>query len=209
MSHSFKTSLGFSDDDGFMSAHDVFPEACATITPVVRKASDADLDLSTPCSDYDLRALVDHFAGTTGALARAGAQQPLDAADPWGSTTRVADGDWAATLTANLQAMADGWSQPQAWQGSVDTGGGEMPARSVGDMALIEVMVHGWDLARATGQELEVSPDLGAEVRRLVEETADLGRQMEAYGPAVEVSPDASDFERALAAAGRDPGWSA
>lgn len=187
----------------------MFPEACRAASAVLVRAADAVLDGPTPCSGFDLRALVDHVAGTTGALARAGSGQALDPEDPWGGRTTVTDGDWSAALATNLDAIAAGWSRPVAWNGVVDTGGQEMPAQMIGEMALIEVMVHGWDLARATGQDLVVSPELGGEVRRVVEETAELGRQMEAYGPEVTVTGPVTDFERALTLAGRDPHWTA
>ena len=60
-----------------------------------------------------------------------------------------------------------------------------MPARSLGEMALIEVLLHGWDVARATDQQVDVSDALGAELLRCVAETADLGRQVGAYGTKV------------------------
>lgn len=192
-----------------MSAIEMFPEACRTVAEVVARSGDAELDRPTPCTGFDLRGLVNHAAGTTGALARAGAGQALDPDDPWGGQTDVTGGDWSGALTANLGAIADGWSRPEAWAGMVDTGGHEMPARFIGEMALVEVMLHGWDLACATGQDLLVSPELGREVRRVIEETAELGRQMEAYGPAVAVVGPVTDFDQALATAGRDPRWTA
>jgi uncharacterized protein (TIGR03086 family) len=80
-----------------------------------------------------------------------------------------------------------------------------MPARSLGEMALIEVLLHGWDVARATDQQVDVSDALGAELLRCVAETADLGRQVGAYGTAVPVADNASDFAKALGLAGRTP----
>lgn len=185
----------------------MFPEACRAVSAVIASAADAELDRPTPCTGFDLRGLVNHAAGTTSALARAGSGQALDPDDPWGGRTEVTDGSWSEALIANLHAIADGWSRPEAWVGTVDTGGHEMPARFIGEMALVEVMLHGWDLARATGQDLVVSPGLGREVRRVIEETAELGRQMGAYGPEVAVTGPVTDFERALATAGRDPHW--
>lgn len=190
-----------------MTAMTLVRGACQLVTTVLHAAAATGLDRPTPCTDFNLRRLIDHFAGTTGALARAGTRQPLDPDDPWGSRTSVADGDSAGVLAANLDALAAGWSTPAAWRGSVATGGGELPATAVGDMALIEVLVHGWDLARSAGALLPVSPELGSEARRLVEETAELGRQLQAYGPPVALDQTATDFEHALAAAGRDPGW--
>ena len=77
----------------------------------------------------------------------------------------------------------------------------------IGKMALIEVMLHGSDLARARGQPVPVSDELGRQLRAAIDETVELGRQMGAYGAEVQVAPDAPDFDRALGAAGRDPHW--
>ena len=82
-----------------------------------------------------------------------------------------------------------------------------MPARALGEMLLIEVILHGWDVARASGQEVEISDALGAEVLRCVSATADQGRELHAYGPEVAVADDASDLDKALGLAGRDPNW--
>jgi hypothetical protein len=78
----------------------------------------------------------------------------------------------------------------------------------IGEMAMAEVLLHGWDLARATGQPLSVPDEVGRELRRSIEETAGLGRSMGAYGEEVRVGDERPEFERALGASGRDPGWS-
>ncbi|MBA3250347.1 MAG: hypothetical protein H0T66_08615 [Geodermatophilaceae bacterium] len=54
---------------------------------------------------------------------------------------------------------------------------------------------------------MQVDPDTAEAALRVVTETAELGRQMGAYGPEVPVSPDATAFDRALGLAGRDPNW--
>ncbi len=189
-----------------MTEPELFDEACDQVTAVVLRAAGADLTLPTPCG-WDLGTLVNHFAGTTAALARVGARLPLDPDDPWGAGTEVTTADWPERLSTQLADLVSSWSAPEGWQGTVTASGPEMPAIALGEMALAEVVLHGWDLARATHQELQVSPALGAEVFRSVAGSADLGRQMGAYGPAVEVAADASDLDRALGAAGRDPGW--
>ena len=84
-----------------------------------------------------------------------------------------------------------------------------MPAPMIGEMALAEMLLHAWDLAAATGQSLVVPDKIGRELRRSIEETAELGRSMGAYGVEVAVRAQASEFERALAASGRDPRWRA
>ena len=103
--------------------------------------------------------------------------------------------------------MCQAWSRPEAWIGSVQ--GAKMPAPAVGELGLIEVLMHGWDVASATGQSLRVSDELGAELLRCLEPTLDQGREYEVYGPEVTVPADASTFTRALALSGRDPDWRA
>jgi uncharacterized protein (TIGR03086 family) len=85
--------------------------------------------------------------------------------------------------------------------------GAEMPARMVGDMVVGELVVHGWDLARATGQPFTLPDDLLAHVYDAVAETAEQGREMAVYGPEVPVPPDAPLLDRIVGLTGRDPAW--
>ncbi len=179
-------------------------EACQTITGIVRAAADTDLDSPTPCTDFDLRTLLTHFAGTTTAFVHAGSSRSLDPDDPWGSNVKLSQ-EWPSQLEGNLSQIATGWSRAEALDGSID--GSQMPARALGEMLLIEVILHGWDVARASGQQVEISDALGAEVLRCVSATADQGREFHAYGPEVTVAEDASDLDKALGLAGRDPNW--
>jgi uncharacterized protein (TIGR03086 family) len=182
-----------------------FESTCSTMSTIVRGAAGADPGAPTPCADYDLGTLVSHFIGTSGAFVHA-ASGALDPEDPWGSKVQTSD-DWSTQLADNLDRAGAGWSKVEAWDGAIENS--PMPAEAVGEMGLIEVALHGWDLARATGQTVSLSDEVAAEVLRCVVATADEGRQYEAYGPAVEVPEDASDFDRALGLAGRDPSWTA
>ena len=89
--------------------------------------------------------------------------------------------DWRSALAGQFEQLADAWSADAAWAGTV-TVSSEMPATVLGDMAYAETLLHGWDVARALGAELAVSPEMAAVLLAGVEETAELGRRMEAYG---------------------------
>jgi uncharacterized protein (TIGR03086 family) len=182
-------------------------EAGTTVAPAVRASAATDLASPTPCRDWDLRTLVQHFLGTSSAFVRAGRTGTLDPNDPWGSNAVLDESDWAHRLADQVAAAGDAWSRPEAWAGSVE--GAQMPAATVGEMGLIELMLHGWDVARAGGQTLTVSAELGAELLRCLEPTLEQGRQFEAYGPPVSVPAHADAFDRALALSGRDPQWTA
>lgn len=178
--------------------------AAAVVASMLRDVDTADLDAPTPCVDWDLRTLVQHAAGTTTGLAKLGRRQELGA-DPWAGPD-LPEETWNLVLAERIEALAEAWTAATAWEGTVRLGA-EMPARTIGDMAYAEILLHGWDVARAVGAELDVPAPLAAALRGTVVETAGLGRQTGAYGPQVEVADDAGDFERALGAAGRDPRW--
>lgn len=167
------------------------------------------LSAPTPCADFDLRALIEHFVGTSTAMARLGRGEPLDPANPWGGGEGAAAGDWSGRLRSNLDAIGRGWSREDAWTGQAEVGGSAMPRSMLGEMALVEVAMHGWDVARALGRTVELDAACAAAVDEAVASSAELGRQLGAYGPEVPVPLGAGALDRALAKAGRDPGWTA
>jgi uncharacterized protein (TIGR03086 family) len=76
-------------------------------------------------------------------------------------------------------------------------------AEAVDRFGNVDLVVHGWDLARATGQDDRLDPD---DVRHLLDTTSWLGdaqRGPQTFGPALDVPPDADDQTRLLAHLGR------
>jgi uncharacterized protein (TIGR03086 family) len=81
----------------------------------------------------------------------------------------------------------------------------EMPASTIGGMVLGEFVIHGWDLARATGQRPQWP---AGPLEFLWDETvkiAEMGRDMGVYGPAVPVPDAAPVLDRILGLTGRNP----
>src|SRR5690348_2901517 len=140
-----------------MSTRQVLTDGAAAVAAAVRQLDPAtDLTRPTPCTDFDLATLVNHALGTTTALAGLARKEALDPDDPWGSRTNDTGGNWPARLADRLEATAAAWDDPAAWEGTVDLGGGEQPAATIGEMAFVEVMLHGWDVARAGGVRPQV-----------------------------------------------------
>jgi uncharacterized protein (TIGR03086 family) len=80
----------------------------------------------------------------------------------------------------------------------------------MGVVALDELVLHGWDLARATGQPFKPDPTSTATVLAFTTEMAKpehAAHRKGLYGPVVPVPEDAPPFDRALGFAGRDPKW--
>jgi uncharacterized protein (TIGR03086 family) len=74
-------------------------------------------------------------------------------------------------------------------------------------VALTEVVVHGWDVARSTGQDYDVDDDVAEALLAHIASFAAEGPVEGLFGPAVAVSDDARPFDRAIALSGRDPRW--
>jgi uncharacterized protein (TIGR03086 family) len=89
--------------------------------------------------------------------------------------------------------------------------GSDAPADIVGLTAADELVVHGWDVARATGQRYDCEPELLAAALRFLQlfasPDAPAGPDVP-FGPARQLPGDAPLLDRVVALAGRDPGWS-
>jgi hypothetical protein len=137
-------------------------------------------------------------------MRRAGAGEERDPDDPWGTAGDHLTPTWRVDLSARLTGLADAWSRDEAWEGEVDGS----PRQGMGDMAYVEVMLHGWDLARGSGQDVAYDDNAVAQARAVLEQIGKMGREGGAFGELVEVD-DPSDWEYVLAEAGRDPQWRA
>jgi uncharacterized protein (TIGR03086 family) len=122
----------------------------------------------------------------------------------------LVDAEWRTALSEQIEDLVDGWSDPAAWAGTTRMGSDhELSASLVGGMVAAELVVHGWDLARATDQTPTWDDELLEFVRAEVAGTAQQGRDIGVYGPEVIVPDDASPLDRLLGLTGRDPRWKA
>ena len=186
---------------------DLEPAAGQLVTLAAGVADDM-LQAPTPCGDYTVADLLAHAMGLTIAFRDAADKKDSPAQDA--EPGRVAlDPGWREVLPGRLLAMATAWHSPQAWEGLTKVGGGTMPATIAGQAGLNELVIHGWDLARGTGQPYradEASARAAVEFLTLASAAAEPG-QRGPFGPAVEVPPSASMLDRAVALSGRDPRW--
>ena len=184
---------------------DLEPPARQIIT-LAGAVTDDMLPAPTPCGDYTVKDLLAHFMGLAIAFRDAAAKGGSSVQDAAPGRVALEDG-WREQLPGRLLAMAAAWQAPQAWEGLTKVGGGTMPATIAGRAGLNELVIHGWDLARATGQPYNVDEaSARASAEFLSHASAEPG-QRGPFGPAVEVPSDASVLDRAVGLSGRDPDW--
>lgn len=185
-----------------------FGPATTAVAEVVAGIRDDQLDAPTPCPDYSVADLLDHLAGLSLAFTDAARKQSGPGGEGGAGDASRLDADWRTSIPARLAGLADAWSAPAAYDGLTYAGPIEMPAPVAAQVALDEVVVHGWDLARATGQPYD--PDAAA-----VEISLAFASSFETppgagdgpFGPPVPVPADAPALDRLIGATGRDPGW--
>ena len=162
----------------------------------------------TPCADYDVRRLLNHLLFWGPSLEGAARKESVPPPAAAETDVDLTGGDWRGAVRAQLDRTVTAWSEPAAWAGPTRMGGAmELPAVLVGGMVVGELVVHGWDLARATGQHPEWDEDLLAYVDEEVAKSAEQGRAMGVYGPEVAVPESAPTLDRLLGRSGRDPAW--
>jgi uncharacterized protein (TIGR03086 family) len=184
-----------------------FASQAAEVARIVAGVRDDQLGHPTPCAGMNVAAMLDHLVGLTVAFREAAEKVP-QAAGPRADAANLPD-DWRTRLPMQLDGLVAAWQHPTAWEGTTDIAGMTMPAAAAGTTGLNEVLIHGWDLAVATGQGYRPDPDtvracfdFGVEFAKAAPQVRD---QM--YGPVVPVPGDAPVFHRLLGQAGRDPGW--
>lgn len=190
-----------------MSTREHLHSVAASLQPVVQGVSATAMDDPSPCADWQVRDVANHMLGTLEAMRRVGGAEALDVNDPWGTGGDHLRDQWRDDLGDLLTRWASAWAQPDAWEG--DAMDGAMPRSTVGDMGFVEVMVHGWDLARGSGQGVTYDDAAVARAVEVMDQIGEQGRTMRAFGPEVSVADDAPAFAHVLGKAGRDPGWAA
>ena len=180
--------------------------AAAEVARVVAGVRDDQLTDPTPCTGTSVAAMLDHFVGLTLGMRMAAEKNPMQGA-PKADANTLPD-DWRTRLPSQLDELVVAWRQPGAWDGDTEAGGVRMPAAAMGVVALNEVLVHGWDLAVATGQPYRADPASTEACLQLAREFAAVPEMRDQiYGPVVPVPDDAPPMDRLLGLTGRDPAW--
>jgi uncharacterized protein (TIGR03086 family) len=153
-------------------------------------------DSPSPCEDWTARDIVGHIIGTygmfEGMVGRELGDIPSVDDDPlvaWTAARDVIQGDLDDPERAAMEF--DGFSGRSTFERAVDR------------FVNFDLVVHSWDLARATSQDEQLDP---ADVRRVREQAAGFGdalRSPGVFGPEVEPPPGASEQDRMLAFLGR------
>ncbi len=184
--------------------------AARRLSELVRHIDDDQLGAPTP-SGIAVAGMLDHVGGLAVAFAAAAAKDlgSVTATPPAPDGDRLATA-WRTQIPRALTALAQAWTDPAAWEGMTQVGGVTLAGEIAGQVALDEVVLHGWDLARGTGQPYQQDPaTLEACLAAMtgIYPRDDLDARKGIFEPPVPVPDDAPLVDRVVAYSGRDPGW--
>jgi uncharacterized protein (TIGR03086 family) len=171
------------------------------------KVGEDQLNLTTPCPEYAVRNLLGHILGLTVAFGDAARKDmgPTTDTSPTASLPDITDG-WRDALAKALDDLAEAWRDPAAWQGMTRAGGVDLPGGVAALVALDELVVHSWDVAKATGQDYVPDEAALRAAHTFLLQSAE-GPRPDIFGPVVQVENSAPLLDRAIGLSGRDPGW--
>lgn len=185
-----------------MEAIDDLKAVAERLSVLVAGTRPEQLSAPTPCSEWDVRALLNHVVrGTLTYTATA-----LGEAEPDRSADYLGD-DPAAAFRLAYSGFLDTMSKPGALEVTYQNRRGPVSGERLVQTRSLEYLVHGWDLAQATGQVPDLPEDLVATCIALNEEMErERPREPQgAYAPARPLQVGATTLEQLAAHFGRTP----
>jgi uncharacterized protein (TIGR03086 family) len=190
-----------------MEPFTAFDRAVVSTADVVKATPASQMSAPTPCTEWDVRALLNHVIGTLWlAEDLLGDQPPRYPMVPGG----LPPGDLAGDDPAAAYAEAAAAALAAAAAGDALTRGhatplGQMPGPALAGFTTLDILVHGWDLARATGQPADLDGRLAAHVLGFAEQAITPDTRAPRIGPPPAVAPGAPVTDRLVAFIGRNP----
>lgn len=184
-----------------MDAIERIEKASAHAQKVIEGISAEDMGKPTPCSEYDVRELLNHVIAGLSMLdtaASGGKAAPPEGnivGDDPGAQYREGREKLLDTLRTREGVLDQNWEMPF----------GSLPGQMMAGIAFMEHLTHAWDLAKATGQDTELPEDLAVECLELVRPMDAMLRMPGVCGPAVEVPEGASVSDQLAGFMGRTP----
>ena len=170
--------------------------------PVLGATTNGQYDLGTPCTDWDVRTLLNHMVGALVMYRDVADKGEADLAVL--SRDQVGDEHITAFKVRSKEAVEA--LRGQDMEGTLTLPFAELPTGFAIQMVADDMLVHAWDLAQATGQTVEWDQELAAETLEWAQSAfGDPAIRGNEFGGPVEVADDADPMTRLVAYLGRQP----
>jgi uncharacterized protein (TIGR03086 family) len=161
------------------------------------------LDAPTPCGSWTLRELLDHTLGTVGAFADALAARAPERPITEPPAPVAGERTWSVAFAELAGRIQRGWTDPEALGRTYELPFGTMPGPVMASANLLEVVVHGWDIAQATGEAVDIPDELARPILAFAQAAIGDDGRGDAFGPAL--GGGGTPGEQLIAFLGRTP----
>lgn len=170
--------------------------------PRVEQVRAEHMTMPTPCTEWDVRALLQHMVSGHAWV------PPLVAGETIEQVGNRFEGDLLGTQPAAAWRSAAGaaceaFEHEGALERIVNLSYGDVPARVYAQERLVDVFCHGWDLARAIGADERIPEEIVVACEEALAPFEGPWRAAGALGPVLETAPDADAQTKLLARLGR------
>jgi len=177
-------------------------QAISVARDVLANVTPEQMQNATPCASWDVAGLINHMVGGQHFF-RAG----MDGVEFDGELPDFAAGDYKASFDEAAAACVDCFSADGAMEKTVLMPFGEFPGAGFMGMAMTDTFQHAWDLAKATGQDTNLAPELAAGILAQSKQSiqdAFRGPEGAPFGAEAHCADDACAADRLAAFLGRE-----
>ena len=182
---------------------EVYEGAVNYMRDIIAGVKSDQFNASTPCSEWTVQALINHNVKVSqtflGMMTGSGGVDPFDVSGP------IPDEGAVAAFEGSTGALLEAIKAPGALEKVVKAPFGEMPGSQLIMIPFGDLLIHKWDLAKATGQDTSLDGGLAEVCYHVLEHLLEGGRDPNNFAEAVSVPISASFQDKLLALSGRTP----
>jgi uncharacterized protein (TIGR03086 family) len=184
-----------------------FEHASTATEKRVAGVSPAQLQAPTPCVEWDVGALLRHLVATLRAVEARFTGGAADGLGPPGGlpSEDVLGDDYLSAYRDAAQSLLTVIRPPGALDRKYHTPVGELPGSLLAEAAVLDLVVHGWDIAKATGQDTRIDSALAEHALAFAQGFVKDQMRPRVYGHRTNMPDDAPAGDRLLAFVGRVP----
>lgn len=183
---------------------DMYARALERTGEVVAGTRSEQLDDPTPCTEWDVRTLLNHLIGGCATFAAGAEGRALDMNSP----ADYASGDFLEAYESAARDARAAFEAPGALEREFTLTWGATPGSAALGLALADAVVHGWDLAQATGQGYSIDDDIAEAIHGMTSSMMEPNGSYprgDSFAEPIDVGADATPAARMLAYLGRQP----
>jgi uncharacterized protein (TIGR03086 family) len=185
-----------------MNLPEIHEHALGATATVVDGVAERQLDLPTPCDGWSVRELLNHIVGGNFWAAELAVGKTIAEVGDRLDGDNLGDDLQAAYRTSAAAAKA-AFNAPGAMDAPCAVSYGPVPGSVYCGHRIVDVVIHGWDLAKATGQDTTLDPELVDAVAAIVAPQIDMLEGSGMFGTTVVIASDADAQTRLLSTLGR------